>query len=112
MIWRAWYATSRTTWVVYSSTETSWNDLPPVGVVGIVRYLDPDATPYRQIIDGGDWYWMQDGEIHRTMTHAEWGQFADAPAVPCMSCLKRSGAMDDDEWAEVQREMIAAREAP
>ena len=118
MKWRAWYATSRSTWVVYSSTETGWREIPggdpdvPEGVVGAVRYLSTTVTPYRQIIDGGDWYWMQDGEIHRVMTAAEWGSFAPAPDVGCLECLKQSGVMDDDAWAEVQREMIAATEAP
>jgi hypothetical protein len=46
------------------------------------------------------------------MTADEWGRFAPPPHVSCMSCLKRSGAMTDEAFAEVQREMMAAQEAP
>lgn len=115
--WRAWYAISRTEWVVYSSAETAWEEIPPgdpavpEGVVGCVRYLSNNATPYRQIIDGGDWYWMHDGEIRRVMTAEEWGEYATAPDVGA-GTLKRSGALDDEAWAAVQTEMIAAREPP
>jgi hypothetical protein len=103
--WRAWYEDGS----VYSCADVPWRELPAEGIVGVVVYREP---PYRQIIDGGDWYWIADDEVRRVMTHEEWGQFAPAPKVGCLSCLKRSGVMDDDAFAEVQREMMAAREPP
>lgn len=115
--WRAWYATSRTTWVVYSSAE-SWEDIPPgdpdvpEGVVGVVEYLSRDVTPYRRIVDGVDWCWLEDGRIRSVETHDEWGKYADPPDGVDPALLKQCAPMDDDAWAEVQAEMLAARESP
>lgn len=116
--WRAWYATSRTTWVVYSSAETAWEEIPPgdpdvpEGVVGVVVYLSETVTPYRRIVDGVDWCWLEDGVVRSVDTHPEWGKYADPPEDVDPAILKRCVAMDDDAWSEVQREMLAAREAP
>lgn len=114
MRWRAWYAISRTEWVIYSSADTPWQEIPsgeedgPEGTVGGVVYLTP---PYRRIPDGADWYWLEDGDIRSVTTHEEWGKWAPRPDVPA-SLLKRSGFLDDEPWARVQREMMEAREVP
>jgi hypothetical protein len=105
---RAWYEDGS----AYSCADVPWQELPAEGMVGVVVYLDPHVTPYRRIVDGCDWYWLADGQIQGVMTHAQWGKFAPAPNVGCLSCLKRSGVMDDDAFRGVQREMMAAREPP
>lgn len=113
--WRAWYAISRTEWEVYSSADTPWQEVPsgetdgPEGTVGVVVYQDP---PYRTILTGGDWYYMQDGEIRRVKNHPEWGQWAEAPDVPCKSCVKQSGALADDTFEALLVEMMEARGWP
>lgn len=118
MKWRAWYATSRTEWVVYSSGETAWEDIPPgdpdvpEGVVGVVVYLSTTVTPYRRIVDGVDWCWLEDGRVQSVETHEEWGKYAPAPEGVDPAILKQCVAMDDEAFAAVQREMREAREWP
>lgn len=87
-----------------------WSVLP-WGIVGAVEYLDPLASPHRRIIDGCDWYWLEDGEIRGLETHETWGQFVDPPDVPA-GVLKRTGAMPDDVWEVVRRAMLEARTCP
>lgn len=106
MRWRAWYDDGST----YASTNTPWRDLPATGMVGAVVYLSTTATPYRQIADGGDWYWLADGRAQVSGT--VWDGYVDPPEGVPAEMLKRSGRLDDDAWAEVQREMLEAREAP
>lgn len=105
--WRSWYSVLRREWVVYSSAEWELHELPREGCLGFVVYLDP---PYRYIVLGGDWYWLENGKFHASDTI--WNGYVDPPGVACSSCLKRSGVLDDDVWAEVQREMMEAREWP
>lgn len=103
--WRAWYDDDG----VYSSAHVAWADLPETGMVGVVVYEEP---PYRRIVDGGDWYWMEDGMIHCTETHGDWGLFVEPPKVACQACVKKSGDMSDDAFRAVQREMMEARAWP
>jgi hypothetical protein len=104
MKWRAFYADGSR----FSSAEMHWQALPATGLVGVVIYLEP---PYRRIIDGHDWVWMEGVELHAVTTHAEWGRWAPKP-VACGSCVKQGAAMDDDAFAAVQAEMLAARTVP
>lgn len=103
--WRAYYADGRT----FGSGDVEWSALPPTGLVGVVVFLDP---PYRRIIDGFDWIYMADGELHTVMTHDTWGEWADRPDVPCDSCVKQGAGMDDDAWDAIQRRMFNDREWP
>lgn len=75
--------------------------------MGVVVFLNP---PYRRIVDGGDWTWMSDGEIHVSGT--TWGGFIDPPDLRCRSCVKRGAAMPDEEWRSVQAEMLEDRRWP
>jgi hypothetical protein len=106
MRFRAWYEDRR----VYSSAETPWQDLPAEGMVGVVVYLSESVTPFRAVVIGGDWYYLEGGEVRASETM--WDGYVEPPAVKCMACLKRSGRLSDEAWAEVQAEMMAAREAP
>lgn len=103
--WKAWYEDGRK----FSSADTMWQDLPNRGMVGVVVY---EEYPYRRILDGGDWYWLENGDIHQTNTHEEWGQFLPAPDINCTSCLKRSGVMSDTAWKRIQAQMIGDRTWP
>jgi hypothetical protein len=103
--WRAYYADGAR----YSSADTAWQALPGEGLVGVVVYLD---EPYRRILDGHDWIWLEDGAFRLVDTHPKWGKWAEKPAVRCASCLKRGAGMDNEAWAAVQAEMMAARVAP
>jgi hypothetical protein len=78
-------------------------------MLGGVVYLSTTVTPYRQIANGGDWYWIEGGRIRVSGT--KWGGFVDPPDVDS-SILKRSGRLSDEVWAAVQADMMAAREAP
>lgn len=103
MTWRAYYADGTR----YSSAERSWSDLPADGMVGVVVFSEP---PYRRIIDGADWIWMEGGEVRTSGTM--WGGWVEPPALECRSCLKRCAALPDDEWKKVQREMTEDRRWP
>lgn len=104
MSWRAFYADGAR----YSSADTEWQSLPATGLVGVVVYMEP---PYRRIIDGHDWVWMEAGEF-RVVDSTTWGEWADEPVVACAACLKRGEGMEDVAWAAVQAEMLTAVEAP
>jgi hypothetical protein len=103
--WRAWYEDG----AVYNSVEMAWQALPAEGLVGVVVYLDPAVTPFRAVVIGGDWYWLEHGEVHASGTM--WNGYVKPPDVE-PSLLKRSGVLSDEAWTEVQREITAAREAP
>ena len=106
--WRAWHWDGDLV-DVYSSSELRWQDLPRRGVVGVVVYLDP---PYRRIIQGHDWVWLEDGALLSITTADEWGEWAPAPEVDCAACLKRGAGVPDEPWARIQSEMTGARECP
>lgn len=106
--WRAWYEDGS----VYASATHTWQGLPAEGIIGVVAYLSETVTPYRQILDGCDWYYLEGEQIKGVENHPEWGQWAEPPWVPCLPCLKKSGAVGDRAWAAVQRDMRAATVAP
>lgn len=107
--WRAWYADGK----VYSSAAVAWAYLPAEGIVGAVEYLDPSGSPQRRRLDGADWIWMdEDGVLHASETHPEWGQFVDPPEGVPVEMLKKSGRMPDEAWERVRREMLEARTWP
>jgi hypothetical protein len=93
----------------YSSAECVWTEVPAEGVVGVVVYLDP---PYRRIIDGHDWVWMEGGEFRIVGTHDQWGSWAPKPETSCGGCVKRGVGVPDDRWEAIQREMMEARAWP
>lgn len=97
--WRAYYADGRT----FASNEVLWLHLPPTGLVGVVVFLEP---PYRRIIDGHDWIWLEDGEFHTVMTHPEWGKWAERPDAPY---VKQGAGMDDQAWEAMQQRMFEDR---
>ena len=103
--WRAYYASGER----IDSSESSWANLPANDLVGVVVFKDP---PYRHMIDGYDWVWMEDGEIHLTETHSEWGKWSDPPQLDCNSCLKKGVGMDDEDFASLQSEMFEDRRWP
>lgn len=102
MRWRAWYADGS----VYSSDETSWPDLPPRGMVGVVVFLDGG---YRELVQTRDWFWMDaDGQIDGVPTHPVWGCWADTPDAPA-EMVKQGEGLPDEKWTEIQEEMMATR---
>lgn len=103
--WRAYYANG----LRLTSADQSWSQIPVAGLVGVVVYLEP---PYRRIIDGHDWVWLGSDGFDAVTTHDEWGQWAPAPDGVDVRMLKQGAGMPDEEWAAVQAEMTAAREAP
>ena len=89
MKWTAVYTEDR----IFHSRETSWNDLPEEGVLIVIEY-QPSG---RRIIDGGDWYWMEDGQIHYLPSvswEEEWGK----PVVECSSCVKKGARVPDGDF--------------
>ena len=71
-----------------------WEDLPSKGVQIIMCYYDEFYTKdkrYRKTIDGCDWYWFLDGDIH--------GERAiDGPTVPKPSRVP-DALLKKGEWA-------------
>lgn len=101
--WRAYYADGRRV----DSSESTWAGLPGEGLVGVVVFEDP---PYRRVVYGGDWTWVENGEIRKSGT--TWIGFVDPPDVSCRSCVKRGAAMPDAEFEAVQVEMMGDKRWP
>lgn len=101
--WRAYFADGQR----IDSAQSSWADLPAEGLVGVVVFEDP---PYRHLVYGGDWTWIEDGEIHKSST--VWGDWVNPPEIACRSCLKRGAAMSDADFELVQAEMMRDRRWP
>jgi hypothetical protein len=106
--WRAWVWDGEAV-EVYASDDTEWRDVPRLGVVAVVVYLDP---PYRRIIDGHDWIWVEDGAFQVVDTDPEWGEWAAPPDRVNEPGCKRGSAVPDDVWAEIQQAAMEAREWP
>lgn len=105
MAWRAYYADGSR----YESTDVDWRDLPAEGLVGVVVFHDP---PYRQIVDGGDWFYLDDdGTPATTATADQWGEWVDPPDAPETE-VKRGQALSDVAWERVRHEMIDDRTWP
>lgn len=96
--WRAHYGIGDTV----DSVETSYGDLPD-GLPGVVEFLEP---PYRKIVDGGDWLWMEDGRWQAT--GSVWGGWVDRPHPYAI----RGKALADGEWRQLRRQMMNDREWP
>lgn len=102
--WRAYYTEARR----FASAAYSWRELPSTGVLGVIVFLEP---PYREIVDGGDWYYLEGGVPTCTATHPEWGAWVDPPAVSPEE-RKQGAAIGDDEWAAVREAMTEDRAWP
>ena len=100
MKWRAWYTDGRT----FDSGDLDWADLPATGVLGVAMLVDP-VRGYKKRVDGGDWYWLEDGRVRCSDTI--WGGYVTTPAVS-RRLLKRGAAVPDDEFAAVQAAMREA----
>lgn len=72
----------------------------------IVEYLDP---PYREVVQGGDWYVWGGHRWSHTGTPQEWGEWRDKPGglAVVKSCERHDpakidavieAAMEDREW--------------
>lgn len=96
--WRAYYAGG----ITYDSDETRYEELPD-GLIGVVEFLEP---PYRKIVCGGDWLYMEDGRWHETDTM--WDGWVERPKVHA----KRGKALPDEAWSKAQARMLNDREWP
>lgn len=103
--WKAWYTDGR----VFSSSSTTWTDLPESGVLGVVIYREGE---YRDLVYGGDWYYLgDDGEPTATETHTEWGKWVPKPDAPSDE-IKQAEAVSDEYWDQIQTEMMEAKSWP
>lgn len=106
MHWRAYYAGGAR----FSSRETKPEELPPDGLLGIVKYTGEFTTggvPYRLILSGDDHYFFWQGE---------WFCNRDSPEeierrYPGALIL-RGKWTTDAEMERVRAEMDRAREVP
>lgn len=80
--WRAWYADGQ----VFASTRTAAQWLPRCGLALVIEYLAP---PYRNIVQGGDWY-VFDGERWWHTGTGPWGTWRPEPegGVVIRSCSR------------------------
>lgn len=102
--WRAYFADGDT----FTFTEPSaWEDLPGEGLVGVVEFLTP---PYRRIVDGGDWYWMDEaGRVQKSGTR--WGGRVEVPEEARGYVISGAG-LADDEYEQIAARMDADRDWP
>lgn len=94
--WRAYYAGG----VTFDSSETRVEELPD-GLLGVVEFLE---HPYRKIVDGGDWYWMEDGRWQAT--GSIWEGWVERPEGVPDERLKRGLGISDDGWSEARARML------
>lgn len=100
--WKAWYADGN----IYSSSEISWKELPESGMLGVVVFLNP---PYREIVSGGDWYYLDDDSHPScTDTHEEWGEWVSKPDAPPDE-IKQGEGVADEQWSKIQTEMMESK---
>lgn len=100
--WRAYFSGGRT----YDSVLHTWGELPRSEALVFVVY---HPRPYRTVVDGGDWYWLDGGMVRCSPTHEQKGSW-----VPrCGGDSSIAGLwVDDDVFAAVKAEAMAAKECP
>lgn len=108
--WRAWFKGGAR----YDSRSSRWREIPDEGCLLFVVYMGEKTKmggyPYRKIVSGGDWYWMDEGGmIHCSDTHDNMGQWVDPPEV---DGLKRGIWTTDEEMTDVQSEATELRLNP
>lgn len=99
---RAWYDGGRIL------DGESLRGFPEEGAIQFVEFehgVTKGGTRYRRIVDGGDWYFLDDlGRIQRVDPHPEQGQWAEKPGG-CSSCIKRSAPhLPDDVFERLSAE--------
>lgn len=99
--WRAFYADE----TEYVSTETTYEELPREGMVGVVEY---EEDPYRKKVHGGDWYWMELGRWHLIPTGA-WNTWQPRPVDHAIRSTPR---LPEDVYERIRLRMHNARTTP
>lgn len=65
--WKAWFVgESQTNLITYESSDTSWDELPADGCLGVVLFestLRPDGCYTKQPLAGYDWYFKA-GDVY------------------------------------------------
>lgn len=92
--WKAWYTNDRQ----YNSIDHNPKDLPDTGLLFIKEFGDNGR--YFRVLDGGDWYYYEDGRWHRVGSDS-WDGWVDPPAVKCDKCLKRGDGVSDKMFSEM-----------
>lgn len=93
MKWAVWYEDGS----VYTSDQTSWVDLPPVGVQIVFVYNTTGRTRY----SGADWYWYYDGEFGY-IPSGDWGTNQPFPSnIKCKSCVKKGTGVEDKHFLKI-----------
>lgn len=96
--WRAHYAAG----ITFDSAEARPTELPD-GAIGVVEFL---ARPYRKIVDGGDWYWMEGGRWQASDT--VWNGWVERPHPDAI----RGMGLPDDRWQKAREAMLNDRDWP
>lgn len=101
--WRAWYTEGRT----FDSKTLTFQSLPHEGALVFVEYYDTG----RRIIDSGDWYyWDPEKQCIEYVPTGDWGTWTLEPKVgDCLSCVKKSGIVDNDTWNVLVQEVWNTR---
>lgn len=104
--WRVWYTESR----VFDSTELDWVELPENGCLGAVVFYE---KPYRDLVYGGDWYYLTDGYTPTcTDTHNEWGKWVGRPDVPSEYIKQSATRIPINKWNEIEDSMMEDKKWP
>lgn len=104
--WRVWYKNGE----VLSSTEMAWKDLPYDDVQFVKIKEEEQYLPglhYCRILNGKDWYWMDDdGEIHGSMS-VGWDGWIPKPSGVPDHMIKRGTGMDLELFNQMNKEVDA-----
>lgn len=112
--WKAWYVGGLT----FTSRTTTFQALPAEGVLGFVEFyangrgMRGNVMIGRRRLDGGDWYyWDPEYQCIEYVPSGEWGTWQLEPKVAdCLSCVKKSGVLKDEDWTRVSAELLSARD--
>ena len=101
--WIAWFADGK----CYGQTDA----LPREGVVCIVEYEEADyapGKPYRTLIHGGDWYWIEGGRWQRAVP-SRWDSWLPKPNPTAVRSCARIPADDFDRIVRIALEAPPCR---
>ena len=102
--WKAWYTQNR----VYSSTETTWENLPKKGVLFVVVFY---ATGSREILNGVRRYFQATGSSgNKFIKGSLWQQKTLLDTYETSDAEIKEGVWDDDETvARIAKEASEAQ---
>lgn len=112
--WKAWYVGGLTfaSRGDLLSIQADFLRLPAEGALAFCEFYDNGRAGIgRRMIDSGDWYfWDPKEQCIEYVPCGDWGTWKFEPRVKdCLSCVKKSGALKDEDWSNVETTLRSTR---